>query len=725
MTMLRIGIDVGGTFTDVVAIDAATREIVVSLKIPTTHRHPEGVAAGIVDGLQRLLADPRISAESVTFIAHSTTQATNALLEGDVASVGLVGVDARNPFVRRHLRMPPIRLTETVGLRPRTVFVSSVDRAGIALALERLVAQGVEVVAASAAFGVDDSHGEELVVECARACGLSATSGHDVASSYGLRARTRTAVLNAAILPTMMRTARMTTEAVARAGIRLPLMIMRSDGGVMDVREVERRPILTMLSGPAAGIAGALLHENVSDGIFIEVGGTSADCSAIVRGRPVMRAARIGGHRTMLRTLDVRTVGVAGGSLVSLDASARAALLVRDVGPRSAHIAGLAYACFQEYSELVAATLVRDYDHEHLHDDMLVLRLPSGKYAALTPTCAANALGLVPEGAFARSDAASARRAFESAARDSETPWEELANSVLERACAKVRTTVSELIADYALDVSALEFVGGGGGAAALVPFLARMMGVRWRLARDAEVISPVGVALALVREVVERTIANPSPDEVVSVRREAIERVVAAGAARELVEASVEVDTQRSVVRATAQGATSMVNVDAQPAKFLSAEERREALERVVGATSPPVLLATVGAFMLFEFQRATGKRQVFAHAFRSIFAVVDARAVVRLVARRAVWRIVQAGRVMESLPSLLDEQSSFGDAGRALPEIALVYGTRCVELGTPAETSHILALAQEEIGGVLAQDPILIVAMHSSRSASDFGAG
>ena len=90
--VVRVGIDVGGTFTDVVAIDASTRVVVARIKVPTTHRASEGVAAGIVQGLAELLAIPGISPEQIAFIAHSTTQATNALLEGDVAKVGILGL---------------------------------------------------------------------------------------------------------------------------------------------------------------------------------------------------------------------------------------------------------------------------------------------------------------------------------------------------------------------------------------------------------------------------------------------------------------------------------------------------------------------------------------------------------------------------------------------------------------------------------------------------------
>ncbi|WP_337892743.1 hydantoinase/oxoprolinase N-terminal domain-containing protein, partial [Mesomycoplasma ovipneumoniae] len=89
---VRVGIDVGGTFTDTVVIDHETREVIGQLKVPTTHHAPEGVARGIIEAIGRVLVELRVAPEEVIFIAHSTTQATNALLEGDVAPVGIVGL---------------------------------------------------------------------------------------------------------------------------------------------------------------------------------------------------------------------------------------------------------------------------------------------------------------------------------------------------------------------------------------------------------------------------------------------------------------------------------------------------------------------------------------------------------------------------------------------------------------------------------------------------------
>jgi N-methylhydantoinase A/oxoprolinase/acetone carboxylase beta subunit len=675
---LRVGIDVGGTFTDVVAVDAATRRLVASVKVPTTHDHPDGVAAGIVAGLERLLAENAIDPASIAFIAHSTTQATNALLEGDLAPVGVVRIGG--PFARRAMRFRPLALGDAVAFAPR--FYDAPRGGDLDALLARLRADGIEAVAASEAFAVDRPQREAAIVSGARAAGLAATSGADVSTMYGLRARTRTAAINAAILPRMLRTSRVTKAAVEHARIPAPLMIMRSDGGVMDVGEVERRPILTLLSGPAAGIAGALFHENVTDAIFIEVGGTSADCSVIRRGRPQVRPARIGGHRTLLQTLDVRTLGIAGGSLVHLNAHG-----VARVGPRSAHIAGLRYAAFAP-RELVMTC------EPSLADGIAALIAPDGTRIALTPTCAANALGLVPAGAFARGDTAAAQLAFSRVAFALGLAGDVLARQVLERATDVLRPAIDDLIAEYELDRATVMLVGGGGGAAALVPFAAERLGFTARLARDAEVISPLGVALALVRDVVERTIVEPTPDDLVRIRREAFDAAVAAGAAPDRIDVAIEIDRARNRVRATASGATALVE-GAMSAAHAAPDECRAAAALHLHAEAADA--GRAGDFALYRGGDAV--------------AIVDDRAVVRALVPGARALAGTAVTVEALLRAAFDDFTRYGDVGRALPDVRLVQGARITDLGGVADVEQALALAREELAGAAGDAALALV--------------
>jgi N-methylhydantoinase A len=663
MSRLRIGVDVGGTFTDVVAIDAMHGTIVARVKVPTTHNAPEGVAAGIIAGIEAMLAQGGIRAADVAFIAHSTTQATNALLEGDVARVGVIGLAGRSGwFARAQMRFRPLGLAPGVTFAPRIDFAAPRDTPALDRLLDTFAREGIEAVAVSEPFGVDRPAREREVAIAARARGMLATSGHDVTAVYGLRARTRTTALNAAILPKMVRTAEMTRAAVERASIVAPLMIMRSDGGVMDVREVMRRPILTMLSGPAAGVAGALLHENVTDGIFLEVGGTSTDCCVIRGGRPQIRSARIGGHRTMLHTIDSRTLGIAGGSMVRLDARG-----IADVGPRSAHIAGARYAAFCDEADFIDVRLERFAPSPHDPADYLRFVLRDGTFATLTPTCASNLLGYIPEDAFAHGNERAARAAFALLAREFGGDADSQARRLLELAGAKVHDCIVTLMTEYQLTPEQLELVGGGGAATALVPFVAERFGLRHRIARDAEVISPIGVALALVRDVVERTIVNPTSDDIVRIRREAADRVIAAGAAPDRVEVSIEIDTQHNRVRATASGATAMV-------------EAAEAL--------------------LLRVERSGDDVRV-----------IDERGVVRLVLREARVTQTTVDALDRTLETAMESATSFGDVGRALPELYILHRGRLADFSGLGSIEQAGALVREEVAGRDPGDGVTII--------------
>ncbi len=727
---VRIGIDVGGTFTDVVVIDSQSHELVGQLKFPTSHSAKEGVALGIVTALERAMAEFGLKAEDVAFIAHSTTQATNALLEGDVAEVGVIGIgnsSALNPegwFAKRATMVPPIFLTASKDLKVRQNFVNSKGGgfvAATAQAIRDLSNSGVQVVVASEAFGVDETGRETLVAEQARAQGLFATTGHEVSSLYGLRVRTRTAVINAAILPKMIETAEMTERCVKDTGIEAPLMIMRSDGGVMSVAEVHRRPILTMLSGPAAGIAGALMHERISDGIFIEVGGTSADISVIRDGSPATRPARLNGHRMYLNTLDVRTLGVGGGSMIRMDVESEIEsgidhiFEIVGVGPRSAHIAGLPYACFTEPNELLGGEIEIIQPTAGDGKDHAVIRTKSGKQVAITSTCAANLLAYIEPKHFAFGNKRSAEIAFnllsESLGREGKGA-EATAHIVLDLACSKIAATIEELIAEYQLSRDQVVLVGGGGGAASLVPFTAKMMGLEHRIARNAEVISPIGVAMAMVRDTVERNIVAPSPEDILKIRREAAEAAIAAGAVADSIEVQVEVDKRRNLVRATAMGTTELRRRDGE-AVASTIEQCQQAAARSMRLPVDEVkLVAETSGHLVFTGEQRTKSFFGLFHSRQQLLRVLDRTGVIRL--QRGTGRVstTTLAEIEAELTRAVDALTDYGDAGRTIPDIFILYGARIANFSGLAELDQVIALAEVELKSLDPATKLVVIA-------------
>lgn len=570
----RIGIDVGGTFTKAALIDDETHRVIGHYATHTTHHDPRGVAAGVIEVFQGVLKRTQVAPDDVVFLAHSTTQATNALLEGDVEHVGVLGLAgaAAAELARSQVRVEPIELTPGRWLATSNRFlrIEEADRDAVRAALQAMVGEGSTVFVASAAFGVDNTAVEVLVREVGKELGFPTTAGHEITKLYGLAVRTRTAVLNASILPRMIATANMTEASVRDAGVSAPLMIMRGDGGAMDIDEMRTRPAMTMLSGPAASVAGTLMHLKVSDGIYFEVGGTSTNIAVIQGGRPLIKHARVGGHETYVNSLDVRVLGVAGGSLIFIEDNS-----IADVGPRSAHIAGLPYASFAKES-LAGATaeLVQGGNGGGTY---VVVLAPSGTRYALTPTCAANALGLVAAETYSFGNQAAARDGFAALGALLGITAVEAATAVLDRASAKLIPTIEELGREYALDVDQKLLLGVGGGAGSLVPYTARKLGLRFEIAPNAEIISSIGAALAMIREVIERVIPHPQPEDIAAVRAEALEAAVRLGADHKTVDVTVEIDRLTYLVRASAVGAARMKTKSA-PRTIDQAEARQVA---------------------------------------------------------------------------------------------------------------------------------------------------
>lgn len=691
---VRVGIDVGGTFTHAVGIDASTLELVGKAKVPTTHAAADGVAAGVIESLNSLLEQCDIAPDDILLIAHSTTQATNALLEGDVAPVGIVGMGggagawiAKSQTAIRPIRLAPGR---ELAIHHRFIHSARVSESTIQDAIDGLCRNGAQVIVAAEAFSVDDPSNEQLVCEIAAGRKLPATATHHVSQLHGLGMRTRTAVINASMIPKMLTTADRTEEAVRRAGITAPVMIMRSDGGVMNIEEMRRRPILTMLSGPAAGVAAALLYARVSDGLFIEVGGTSTDISVIKNGRCQIRSAEVGGHKLHVSTLDIRTVGLAGGSLVYLKGGR-----ISQVGPRSAHIAGLAYLSFSDRSpeSFQASTHALD-------DDEYLVVAVGDQHLAVTPTCASNRLGLIPADDCAEGNAAAIQRGFEVLARQLNFPSAEaLAEAIMSQAAPRVAAVLEGFIGDYKLDTAVTRVVGGGGGASAVVPYVARRMNLPWETVRNADVISAIGVALALVRDSIERTVIQPGEDDIRRIRADAFAGVLRMGAAAETIEVFVEVDAKRNLLRATAQGSTQIKEQELRRAE-LSEDDRQRLVAASIGPSrTPPRRVIHAAGFEVWSAERVVHRLWKFMPESRRAIRVLDRSGAIRWAFSHADVRLSTVGAAERDLEIFVELHTRYSDAGATIPRCYVLVADRTIDLSGLVEAKQVLDVLRIEL--------------------------
>lgn len=317
-----IGVDTGGTYTDAAVIAAAGHKVVASAKALTTKGD---LAIGVRGAIAKAVASlPRnIDPSQIALVSVSTTLATNAVVEGHGSATGvfLIGFDAsmveRTGIAKAFAGMPVI-ITKG-GHDHNGDMREPLDEAGIEAALANIVGQA-DAFAVAGSFAIRNPAHEQRVRDIiTERTGKPVTISTELSSSLDAPRRALTAVLNARLIARIS----LLIEAVARAmkelGISCPLMIVRGDGTLALARSVAMRPIETILSGPAASLVGAAWLSGLRDFIMSDMGGTTTDAGVLVNGRPAVsaRGADVGGWRTMVKAIDVRTIGLGGDSEVS------------------------------------------------------------------------------------------------------------------------------------------------------------------------------------------------------------------------------------------------------------------------------------------------------------------------------------------------------------------------------------------------------------------------
>lgn len=349
----RIGVDVGGTFTDLVACDE--RGTIHVVKVPSVPHDP---AVGVLDAVGRVAAIAGIDVAGLLgrcrVFVHGSTVATNAVLEGKGAKVGMIVTDGfrdsleirrgirdnpwdhRTPYppvmVPRYLRWPIRERTDRHGREAAPVAVQDIEGAA-----DLFVREGVESVAVCLFNSFANGAHERQIADLLRAKGLGGwlTLSSEAAPVVGEYERGSTAVVNAYVAPRAIPYLTALARRLHDLGLRSPLLLVQSNGGVLGIEQIRDRPAVLVLSGPAAGVGALNLYRTsagTGDMILMEIGGTSCDVTLMGDGEVTLTdSIEIGGYHLSVPSVEIHTVGAGGGTIAGVDS---AGMLF--VGPRGA-----------------------------------------------------------------------------------------------------------------------------------------------------------------------------------------------------------------------------------------------------------------------------------------------------------------------------------------------------------------------------------------------------
>jgi N-methylhydantoinase A len=348
----RLGIDVGGTFTDLLLFDEHSGAMRL-LKTPST---PGDQSVGILDGIQQLIAETGVAASEVVALLHGTTVSTNIVLEEKGAKVGLLVTEnfeqvlhlARSqtpgPLAGWIIMQKPDPLADlelTRGIRERINargdVVTPLDDASARKAVHELIELGAESITVSLLHSYANPQHEQRVKSIVEEIdsGMPVSLSSEILPEFREYERTLVTVMNAYVRPSMRRYLSGFEEKLHRVQFQPSVNIVRSDGGLMSVERASQSPVHTMLSGPAGGVSGAAFMATIAgypQALGFDMGGTSTDVSLIQDGKPtISRQTSIGYYPLKVPSVDVHSVGAGGGSIAHVPMTG-----ALRVGPESA-----------------------------------------------------------------------------------------------------------------------------------------------------------------------------------------------------------------------------------------------------------------------------------------------------------------------------------------------------------------------------------------------------
>jgi N-methylhydantoinase A/oxoprolinase/acetone carboxylase beta subunit len=332
---IALGIDTGGTYTDAVLVDHASGKVLVGAKALTT-RHD--LSVGIGQAVAAVFGQA-VSPTEVGLVALSTTLATNAIVEGQGSPVCLLLIGYDPALIRQYGFERDLVTRDVVYLRGgHDGMGNEVEPLDEAAAREAILAwrDQVEGFAVSGYFGVrNPAHELRVRALVEELTALPVTCGHELTTHLNAVRRATTTALNARLISLLRELIATVRRTLDEQGIVGPLMVVKGDGSLVRSEWAMRRPIETILSGPAASVVGAWHLAGRRDVWVVDVGGTTTDIAALNDGRPRLNpeGAQVGEWRTMVEAVDVHTVGLGGDSHVYLNSEGRLVIGPRRVVP--------------------------------------------------------------------------------------------------------------------------------------------------------------------------------------------------------------------------------------------------------------------------------------------------------------------------------------------------------------------------------------------------------